>query len=153
MKTNKSFLKKIVSVMILMLLTNNVIPRYTAISLEIRTGNASYYAKKFNGRITASGEKFNSNDYTCAHKTLPFNTFLKVTNLGNNKSVIVRVNDRGPYVRGRIVDLSTIAAKEIKMMGNGTAKVSIEILGAAKEETDQNHSSPSNEMEKYSFED
>jgi rare lipoprotein A (peptidoglycan hydrolase) len=91
-------------------------------------GIASYYASKFNGRRTASGEKFSQKVLTAAHLTLPFGTLLKVTNLQNLKSVIVRVNDRGPHVRGRIVDLSRAAAELIGMRHTGTARVELEIL-------------------------
>jgi rare lipoprotein A len=91
-------------------------------------GVASYYAAKFQGRRTASGERFNSKVLTAAHLTLPFGTLLKVTNLQNLKSVIVRVNDRGPHVRGRIVDLSRTAAELIGMRHTGTARVELEIL-------------------------
>lgn len=89
---------------------------------------ASYYAEKFHGRKTANGEIFNMNDYTAAHKTLPFNTILKVTNLSNGKSVNVRINDRGPFVAGREIDLSKAAAIKLDMIKSGTARVSIEIL-------------------------
>ncbi len=89
---------------------------------------ASFYADKFNGRRTASGEIFDTNGYTAAHKTLPFGTVLKVTNLDNGKSVKVRVNDRGPFVQGREIDVSKAAAMELDMVGNGTAKVSLEIV-------------------------
>jgi rare lipoprotein A len=153
MKTNKSLMKKIVSGLILMLLSSPVSPTYLNLRQEIQIGKASYYAPKFNGRVTASGEIFNANEYTCAHKTIPFNTYLKVTNLANSKSVIVRVNDRGPYVRGRIIDLSAIAARDIKMMDNGTTKVRIEIIGVNKYETYEYQASPFSEIEKYSFED
>jgi len=88
-------------------------------------GDASWYGKKFQGKPTASGELFDMYAYTAAHRTLPFGTILKVTNLSNNKSVIVRVNDRGPFKRNRIVDLSYQAAKEIGMVIDGTAEVSI----------------------------
>ena len=91
-------------------------------------GIASYYAAKFHGRRTASGEKFNSKVLTAAHLTLPFGTLLKVTNLQNMKSVIVRVNDRGPHVRGRIVDLSRAAAELIGHHAQGVARVELEIL-------------------------
>lgn len=153
MKTNTSLIKKIVSGIILMLLSSPLKPGHHTLKPELQIGRASYYAPKFNGRITASGEIFNANEYTCAHKTIPFNTYLKVTNLANSKSVIVRVNDRGPYVHGRIIDLSTIAAHDIKMVGNGTAKVSIEIIGVNKYETYEYQASPFSEIEKYSFED
>ena len=89
---------------------------------------ASFYADKFNGRRTASGEIFDTNGYTAAHKTLPFGTVLKVTNLDNGKSVKVRVNDRGPFVQGREIDVSKAAATELDMIGSGTAKVSLEIV-------------------------
>lgn len=78
-----------------------------------QVGTASWYGNKFHGRRTASGERYDMQAYTAAHKTLPFGTILRVTNLDNNKSVLVRVNDRGPFVRGRIIDLSHVAAKEI----------------------------------------
>ena len=89
---------------------------------------ASFYADKFHGRKTANGEIFNMYDYTAAHKTLPFNTILKVTNIANGKSVTVRVNDRGPFVEGREIDLSKAAAQKLDMINDGTAQVSIEIL-------------------------
>lgn len=78
-----------------------------------QTGTASWYGNKFHGRRTANGERYNMHAYTAAHKSLPFGTILRVTNLDNDKSVLVRVNDRGPYVRGRIIDLSRAAAEEI----------------------------------------
>jgi rare lipoprotein A len=87
-------------------------------------GTASWYGPGFHGRKTASGERFNTNDLTCAHKSLPFNTLLKVTNLENGRYTIVRVNDRGPYAHGRIIDLSNAAKTEIGM--GGLAKVRIE---------------------------
>jgi peptidoglycan lytic transglycosylase len=90
----------------------------------VEIGEASWYGPGFHGRKTASGERFDTGELTAAHKTLPFGTLLKVTNLGNNLYVIVRVNDRGPYVRGRIIDLSRAAKEEIKM--GGTARVKIE---------------------------
>lgn len=96
------------------------------------TGVASYYADKFHGRKTANGEIFNMHDLTAAHKTLPFNTVVKVTNLKNNKSVKVRINDRGPFVKNRVIDLSLAAAKELDMLGTGTAEVRIDILETEK---------------------
>ena len=91
----------------------------------IETGLASYYGGKFIGRQTANGEIFVANKLTAAHKTLPFGTMVKVTNLTNNKSVVVRINDRGPFVKGRIIDLSEAAAKKIDMMQQGVVKVEI----------------------------
>jgi len=87
-------------------------------------GTASWYGPGFHGRKTANGERFDTGELTCAHKSLPFNTLLKVTNLENGRYTIVRVNDRGPYVRGRIIDLSNAAKTEIGM--GGLAKVRIE---------------------------
>src|SRR5688572_14799873 len=77
---------------------------------QVQTGKASFYADKFDGTITASGEKYRHNKLTAAHKTLPFGTKVRVTNLSNNKTVEVVINDRGPYVDGRIIDLSRSAA-------------------------------------------
>lgn len=89
---------------------------------------ASYYADDFHGKKTSNGETFNMNDFTCAHKLFPFDTILKVTNLSNQKSVNVRVNDRGPFVSNREIDLSKAAAKQLEMLLSGTANVKIEIL-------------------------
>lgn len=100
------------------------------INLYKNSAVASYYADKYHGRKTSNGEIFNMYDLTAAHKTLPFNTKVKVTNLSNGKSVIVRINDRGPFVKGREIDLSKAAAVKIGMIKSGTAKVSLEILGA-----------------------
>ncbi len=91
-------------------------------------GRASYYAAKFHGRRTASGERYKSNLMTAAHQTLPFGTLIKITNLRNLKSVVVRVNDRGPHVRGRIVDLSRTAAQLLDITSTGVALVKLEIL-------------------------
>ena len=92
-------------------------------------GNASWYGPKFHGRLTSNGEKYNMWGMTAAHKTLPMNTIVKVTNLRNGMSVVVRVNDRGPFVATRIIDLSKAAASKINMIGHGTAPVRLEILG------------------------
>lgn len=78
-----------------------------------QSGTASWYGNRFHGRRTASGERYDMRGYTAAHKSLPFGTILRVTNLDNDRSVLVRINDRGPYVRGRIIDLSRAAAEEI----------------------------------------
>ena len=88
-----------------------------------QTGKASYYADLFNGRKTASGERFNNSQHTAAHKTLPFGTMVTVTNLENGKKVKVRINDRGPYVNGRVIDLSKAAAKKIGMLKDGVINV------------------------------
>jgi rare lipoprotein A len=91
-------------------------------------GKASYYAREAHGKATASGEKFNMNAYTAAHKTLPFGTKVRVTNLTNKKSVVVRINDRGPFVAGRIIDLSYAAARKIKMLDAGVANVELVVV-------------------------
>ena len=91
-------------------------------------GHASWYGPGFHGRTTANGERYNQYAMTAAHKKLPFNTKVRVTNLNNNKTVVVRINDRGPFIRGRIIDLSKKAAKEISMLGSGTAPVRVETL-------------------------
>ncbi|SDF23657.1 septal ring lytic transglycosylase RlpA family protein [Chitinophaga filiformis] len=88
-------------------------------------GKASYYADKFEGRKTASGETFHQNGLTAAHRTLPFGTKVKVINISNGKSVTVRVNDRGPFSQGRVIDLSRKAAKRIGMLSTGVAVVEI----------------------------
>ena len=92
------------------------------------TGIASWYGPNFHARKTSNGERYNMYAYTAAHKEFPMNTILRVTNLQNKKSTIVRVNDRGPFVHGRIIDLSNMAAREIDMIKKGTAKVKIEVL-------------------------
>lgn len=93
-----------------------------------QTGRASWYGKRFNGRRTASGERFDMNALTAAHKTLPLAAYVRVTNTANQKSVIVRINDRGPYVRGRVIDLSYAAACELGLHNAGTGRVKIEGL-------------------------
>lgn len=92
-------------------------------------GNASWYGPDFHGKLTSNGEKYNMWSMTAAHKTLPMNTIVKVTNQRNGKSTIVRINDRGPFVATRIIDLSKAAASKINMIGTGTAPVIIEVLG------------------------
>ena len=93
-----------------------------------KEGIASYYHSKFNGRRTSSGELYNSTLYTAAHKTLPLNSYAVVTNMNNQRKVIVRINDRGPFSKGRIIDLSHAAAKEIGIIGSGMGMVKIEAL-------------------------
>ncbi len=98
---------------------------FTNGSAVTETGNASYYADNLNGHATASGEAYNSNKLTAAHRKAVFGTIITVTNLKNGKQVAVRVNDRGPFVSGRIIDVSKAAAKQIDMVGAGVAKVKI----------------------------
>jgi rare lipoprotein A len=96
---------------------------------DIFRGNASWYGPKFHGKHTSNGEIYNMYDMTAAHKTLPMNTIVKVTNLNNGKSIVVRINDRGPFIATRIIDLSKTGASKIDMIGSGTAPVTLEILG------------------------
>ena len=97
-------------------------------SFDNDISKASYYGKKHHGRKTASGEKFNMNGLTAAHKTLPFNTLVEITNLNNNQSVIVRINDRGPFVKNRKFDLSKAAFKQICPLRYGKIKVKYKII-------------------------
>jgi len=101
---------------------------FTISVAQVQTGKASFYADKFEGIQTASGEKYRHNKYTGAHKTLPFGTKVRVTNLANEKSVEVTINDRGPYVDGRIIDLSKAAAEELGFLNNGLADVKLEVI-------------------------
>lgn len=94
----------------------------------LQAGIASWYGPKFHGKLTANGESYNMDDFTAAHKTLPFNTIVRVTNRENGKEVDVRINDRGPYVGDRVIDLSRRAADEIDMIISGTAEVEIWLL-------------------------
>jgi len=94
----------------------------------METGLASWYGPKFHGKLTASGEVFNQEKFTAAHPTLPWGSRVKVTNLDNGKSVDVRINDRGPFKRGRIIDVSRAAAKALGMMGRGITTVRVEWL-------------------------
>jgi rare lipoprotein A len=94
-------------------------------------GLASWYGGKFHGRLTSSGEVFDTNELTAAHRTLPFGTRVKVTNLDNGRSVVVKINDRGPFVEPRILDLSRAAAEELAMVDTGVALVSLEIIDFA----------------------
>ncbi len=96
-----------------------------------QTGIASWYGKNFHGRRTANGEIYDMLKLTAAHKTLPFNTFVEVRNLDNNHKIIVRINDRGPFVKNRIIDLSLKAARMIDMENLGTARVALKIVKPA----------------------
>lgn len=101
-------------------------------------GTASWYGKKFHGRKTANGEIYNMYDYTAAHKYLPLGSQVRVKNLKNHKSVIVKINDRGPFIRGRILDLSYQAALCLDMVENGLAPIQLEIIKLP-EENSKNH--------------
>jgi len=97
---------------------------------QSQTGKASFYADKFEGQPTASGEKYKHNKLTAAHKTLPFGTVVRVTNLANGNTVDVEINDRGPYVDGRIIDLSRSAAEKLGFINLGIADVKLEVVDA-----------------------
>ena len=97
-------------------------------SLEIETGTASFYADEFDGKRTANGEVYDMNDLTAAHPSYAFNTIVKVTNLSNGKSVEVRINDRMPKFKGRVIDLSLAAAKKIEMVNTGIQEVKLEVI-------------------------
>lgn len=94
-------------------------------------GVASWYGKGFHGKKTSNGEIYNMYEMTAAHKTLPHDTWVKVTNLNNSRDITVRINDRGPFVKGRIIDLSYVAARKLGMVGAGTAPVMVRALGKA----------------------
>ncbi|HED03761.1 MAG TPA: septal ring lytic transglycosylase RlpA family protein [Candidatus Fraserbacteria bacterium] len=91
-------------------------------------GIASWYGPKFQGRRTSSGERFDMNQMTAAHKSLPFGTIVRVVDLKTQRSVVVRINDRGPFIPGRIIDLSYAAAKKLGIIGPGTALVGLKII-------------------------
>ena len=113
--------KQIICTIILLLIA-------TASICGLEYGEASWYGGKFQGRQTANGEKFDTNMLTAAHKTLPFNTIVEVKNLENEKTVHVRINDRGPFVEGRIIDLSRAAAARLDVVGKGVADVEVRIV-------------------------
>ena len=95
---------------------------------KLMIGISSYYAEDFHGKLTANGEVYDMYGLTAAHKTLPLNTIVRVTNLDNEKSLILRINDRGPYVKGRILDCSYGAAKKLGFLANGTTQVRVEVI-------------------------
>ena len=103
-------------------------PAFEAPTAVLGTGVASYYADQFNGRRTANGERFSNSDYTAAHRTLPFGTRVRVTNPANGASVVVRINDRGPFTRGRMIDLSRAAAQDLGLIQRGHGTVRLEQL-------------------------
>lgn len=103
-------------------------PEPEAFNASIETGVASWYGPNFHGKMTANGEIYDMSALTAAHRTLPFNTFVQVENLDNSKSVIVRINDRGPFKDNRVIDLSKKAASKINMIGPGTANVQLYLV-------------------------
>jgi len=124
----------VLSIAFLLSISTSKIPQITKIfvgpykPLVKLSGIASFYANAFHGRMTANGEIFNMNSLTAAHKTLPFNTKLLVRNLENGNTVVVRINDRGPYIGKRILDLSLEAAKKLQTIKKGLQKVEIIIM-------------------------
>jgi len=106
-------------------------PDWTSVAEE--TGIASYYAHEFHGRTAASGETYDENELTAAHRTLAFGTRVRVTNLANDRSVVVRVNDRGPFVQGRVIDVSYAAARSLDFIDEGLTTVKLEVLADADE--------------------
>ncbi len=117
--------------------SGKIVPK-TIRSGGMEEGMASYYAEEFHGRKTSNGETYDMNSMTAAHPSFPFNTKVKVTNLDNGKSIVVRINDRGPFKKNRIIDLSYMAAKELEMIGPGTAFVRVEVIEPAPIE-EKNH--------------
>jgi len=102
-------------------------PRAPAPDVEL--GRASYYHSRFHGNRTASGERYDETRLTAAHRTLPFGTRVRVTNLDNGRSVVVTIVDRGPFTRGRVIDVSRRAARKLGFLRDGTARVTLEVLG------------------------
>lgn len=105
-----------------------VAPEPEPATRSLGSGIASYYGRKFHGRRTANGERFDMNDLTAAHRTLPFGSKVEVTNPRNGRKVVVRINDRGPFVKGRTIDLSRAAATELGMISRGHASVELALL-------------------------
>jgi rare lipoprotein A len=105
-------------------------PARQAAPVAVAIGKASYYAHRFHGRLTASGERYDMHAHTAAHRTLPFGTIVRVTHATTGRSTTVRITDRGPFIDGRIIDLSLAAAKELEMLDEGVAPVRLEILPA-----------------------
>lgn len=100
----------------------------TETTTALGTGSASYYADRFNGQRTASGERFSNTDLTAAHRTLPFGSRVRVTNPRTGESVVVRINDRGPFTRGRLIDLSRAAAQQVGIVRAGHGDVALELI-------------------------
>lgn len=107
---------------------NNVDTDVSRDFTHYQAGTASYYGEKWNGRRTSNGEVFNTNLLTAAHRSLPFGTIVRVTNQSNGRSVIVRINDRGPFKKGRVIDLSKAAFESIESINRGLTKVKLEII-------------------------
>ena len=102
---------------------------FAPLPAQVQRGKATFYSKRATGARTASGERLHHDSLTCAHRTFPFGTLLKVKNLSNGREVVVKVTDRGPFARGRIIDLSWGAAEELGIIGQGVAMVEVEKVG------------------------
>jgi rare lipoprotein A len=114
--------------LVLMINTAGCIRRNVSTRERTYIGEASWYGRRFHGKTTASGERFNMRALTAAHPYLPFGTRVRVTHLDNGRTVVVRINDRGPFVKNRIIDLSYRAARSLGMIQQGVARVKLEIL-------------------------
>lgn len=110
---------------------------------HVHRGVASWYGPKFHGRLTANGETYDMHGLTAAHRTLPFGTWVRVTHLGNGRSVDLRINDRGPFVKGRMIDVSYAAAQRLDLVGSGTARVEIRVLDGPRREESVSEASSS----------
>ena len=119
---------------------------------QVQQGKATFYSKRATGARTANGERLHHDSLTCAHRTYPFGTMLKVTNLNNGKEVIVRVTDRGPFVKGRIIDLSWRAAKELGIIAQGVAMVKVEEMRERRGIPYRDDDDESVKMPKFDFE-
>lgn len=119
---------KRITLVIMMMISVLSLYSFTNNDEGVKTSYASYYHDKFNGKKTASGEVFNNTRLTAASKTLPFGTLVKVTNMKTDKSVVVRINDRGPFVKGRALDLSKAAFEEIGSTSSGVIPIEYEII-------------------------
>ena len=132
LRTSLSTVNKIIALLLLSVLVSACSsvphPKTSANSRVLETGKASYYADKYQSRPTASGEPFNQFAKTAAHKRLPFGSLVQVTNLRNGKNIVVKINDRGPFVRGRIIDLSKSAFSAIANLREGVIPVSIRLV-------------------------
>jgi rare lipoprotein A len=124
-KINAPMFKKLTPVFIFLVMIASSCHRKSFEGSGTETGMASFYAESYNGKKTANGEVYHSSALTAAHKKIPFGRKVKVTNLANGKTVKVRINDRGPFVSGRIIDLTSKAAKKIDMMNAGVVRVKI----------------------------
>jgi len=116
-----------IKVKYLYLIATSLLLNIVSLAQNAEFGVATYYGDKFNGRKTSSGEILDNKKLTCAHRTHPFGTLLKVTNIKNNLSVVVKVNDRGPFKAGRIIDVTKEAARQLDFVANGLANVKVEI--------------------------